>query len=162
MPLEILASRRQSRRVLAGIGVPHQREIIMDIQCFNDLLSAASAQSEPQRLLFVFVSAELPEDATDSEKQRHAQGQGGSLRPVLCVDKLPAEVTDFASLRAESERTQMQWDLVFAAGLSGRGGHAPSSDEAEQPLKMMVGAIETGSIGNFIAFDRQGESVAFF
>lgn len=134
----------------------------MDIQSFNDLLNAARAQTEPQRLLFVFVSAELPDDATDSEKQRHAQGQGGSLRPVLCVDKLPAEVLDFASLRSESERTEMQWDLVFAAGLSGRGGHPPSADEAEQPLKMMVGAIETGSIANFIAFDRQGLAVSFY
>ena len=134
----------------------------MDIHSFNDLLNAARAQTEPQRLLFVFVSAELPDDATDSEKQRHAQGQGGSLRPVLCVDKLPAEVLDFASLRSESERTEMQWDLVFAAGLSGRGGHPPSADEAEQPLKMMVGAIETGSIGNFIAFDRQGLAVSFY
>ena len=134
----------------------------MDIQSFNDLLNAARAQTEPQRLLFVFVSAELPDDATDSGKQRHAQGQGGSLRPVLCVDKLPAEVLDFASLRRESERTEMQWDLVFAAGLSGRGGHPPSADEAEQPLKMMVGAIETGSIANFIAFDRQGLAVSFY
>lgn len=162
MPLEILANRRQPRRVTSRIGWPKSPGVFMDIQSFNDLLNAAKAQAEPQRLLFVFVSAELPEDATDGEKQRHAQGQGGSLRPVLCVDKLPAEVADFASLRAESERTEMQWDLVFAAGLSGRGGHAPSTDEAEQPLKMMVGAIETGSIGNFIAFDRQGESVSFF
>jgi hypothetical protein len=142
--------------------VSNPQEIFMNIQSFNDLLNAANAQAEPQRLLFVFVTAELPEDATEAERQGHAQGQGGSLRPVLCVDKLPAEVADFASLRAESERTQMQWDLVFAAGLSGRGGYAPSSDEAEQPLKMMVGAIETGSIGNFIAFDRQGDSVSFF
>jgi hypothetical protein len=38
----------------------------------------------------------------------------------------------------------------------------PSSDEAEQPLKMMVGAIEAGSIGNFIAFDRTGQAVSFY
>ncbi|MBF7728635.1 ribonucleotide reductase subunit alpha [Pseudomonas sp. N040] len=134
----------------------------MDIACFADLLSAAKAQQEPQRLLFVFVAAELPEDATGAEQQRHADGEGGSLRPVLCVDKLPAEVADFAGLREESERTGLRWDLVFSAGLSGRGGHAPGSDEAEQPLKMMVGAIEAGSIGNFIAFDRSGQAVSFF
>ena len=134
----------------------------MDIAQFADLLSAAKAQSEPQRLLFVFVAAELPEDATEAEKQRHAEQQGGSLRPVLCVDKLPAELNDFAGLLEESARTGINWDLVFAAGLSGRGGLAPNSDEAEQPLKMMVGAIETGSIGNFIAFDRDGLPVSFF
>ena len=134
----------------------------MNIACFADLLSAASTQTEPQRLLFVFVAAELPEDATEAEQQRHAEGQGGSLRPVLCVDKLPAEVQDFASLLEESERTGLRWDLLFAAGLSGRAGHAPGADEAEQPLKMMVGAIETGSVGNFIAFDRQGKAVSFY
>lgn len=134
----------------------------MDIAQFADLLSAAKAQPEPQRLLFVFVAAELPEDASEAEKQRHAEQQGGSLRPVLCVDKLPDELDDFAGLLNESARTGINWDLVFAAGLSGRGGLAPNSDEAEQPLKMMVGAIETGSIGNFIAFDRDGLAVSFF
>ncbi len=134
----------------------------MDIAEFADLLTAAKAQPEPQRLLLVFVAAELPEDATEQERQRHAENQGGSLKPVLCVDKLPEELADFAGLLAEAERTGVAWDLVFAAGLAGRVGLAPSSDEAEQPLKMMVGAIEAGSIGNFIAFDRDGQAVSFF
>lgn len=134
----------------------------MEIAQFADLLNVAKVQPEPQRLLFVFVAAELPEDATEVEQQRHADNQGGSLRPVLCVDKLPAELDDFAGLLSESARTGINWDLVFAAGLSGRAGQPPSADEAEQPLKMMVGAIETGSIGNFIAFDRDGLAVSFF
>ena len=134
----------------------------MDIADFSSLLAAAKAQPEPQRLLFVFVAAELPEDATEQERQRHAEKQGGSLRPVLCVDKLPDELADFAALLAESSRTGITWDLVFNAGLSGRAGNAPSSDEAEQPLRMMVGAIEAGSIGNFLAFDRQGQALRFF
>lgn len=134
----------------------------MDIAEFADLLAAAQAQPEPQRLLLVFVAAELPEDATEAERQRHAEKQGGSLKPVLCVDKLPEELLDFAGLLAESSRTGVAWDLVFAAGLAGRAGSAPSSDEAEQPLKMMVGAIEAGSIGSFLAFDREGLAVTFY
>ncbi|WP_339463311.1 ribonucleotide reductase subunit alpha [Pseudomonas sp. EA_105y_Pfl2_R69] len=134
----------------------------MDIAEFADLLAAAKAQPEPQRLLLVFVCAELPEDASAEERQRHAENQGGSLKPVLCVDKLPDELVDFAGLLAESSRTGVAWDLVFAAGLGGRAGMVPSSDEAEQPLKMMVGAIEAGSIGNFIAFDRTGQAVSFY
>lgn len=134
----------------------------MDIAEFADLLAAARAQPEPQRLLLVFVAAELPEDATDQERQRHAENRGGSLKPVLCVDKLADELVDFAGLLAESRRTGVAWDLVFAAGLAGRAGIAPSSDEAEQPLKMMVGAIEAGSIGNFLAFDRTGQAVTFY
>lgn len=134
----------------------------MDIADFSSLLAAAKAQPEPQRLLFVFVAAELPEDATEQERQRHAEKQGGSLRPVLCVDKLPEELSDFAGLIAESSSIGVAWDLVLSAGLSGRAGMPPSSDKAEQPLKMMVGAIEAGSIGNFLAFDRQGQALTFF
>ena len=134
----------------------------MNITQFADLLSAARGQVEPQRLLFVFVAAQLPDDATEAERQRFQEGQGGSLQPVLCVDKLPEEIDDFAALLGESGRTGIAWDLLFAAGLSGLGGIAPSADEAEQPLKMMVGAIESGSIGNFLAFDRDGQAVAFY
>lgn len=128
---------------------------------FADLLQAAQGQAEPQRLLMVFVAAELPDDATEEEKQAFARGEGGALAPVLCVDKCPEEIADFAALVAEAALTGKAWDLLFAAGLSGRGGIAPNSDEAEQPLKMMVGAIQSGSIGNFLAFDRQGQVVSF-
>jgi hypothetical protein len=134
----------------------------MDIATFTDLLAASKAQPEPQRLLLVFVAAELPADATEQERERHAEQQGGSLKPVLCVDKLPAELADFAGLLAESSRTGVVWDLFFVAGMAGRAGIAPNSDEAEQPLKMMVGAIEAGSISNFLAFDRTGQAVTFY
>lgn len=135
---------------------------MMNITQFADLLAAARTQQEPQRLLLVFAAAELPEDATAEEAERFANGEGGALKPVLCVDKLPQELGDFSALLAEAERTGIAWDLLFAAGMSGRGGQAPSSDEAEQPLRMMVGAIESGSIGQFLAFDRAGEVVAFY
>jgi hypothetical protein len=45
----------------------------MDIAEFADLLAASKAQPEPQRLLLVFVSAELPEDATEEERQRYGR-----------------------------------------------------------------------------------------
>ena len=134
----------------------------MSITCFDDLLRAAHAQPEPQRLLLVFVTAELPADASPAERQRFEAGQGGALKPVLCVDKLPQELADFPSLQAESARTGVAWELLFAAGLSGRAGIAPNPDEAEQPLKRMVAAIESGSIGSFLAFDRDGQTVAFY
>ena len=66
---------------------------------FDQLLGAARQEREPQRLLFVFVSAELPADATEAERQRFEENGGGSLKPVLCVDKLPEELRDFAALR---------------------------------------------------------------
>ena len=134
----------------------------MNIVEFADLLRAAEQQAQPQRLLMVFVSAELPADATAEERRRFESGEGGNLRPVLCVDKLPAELTNFPALRDEAARTGINWDLVFVAGLSGRGGVAPSSEGAEQPLKQMVAAIESGSIGQFLGFDRDGQVVAFY
>ena len=67
---------------------------MMNITQFADLLVAARAQEEPQRLLLVFAAAELPKDATPEEAQRFANGEGGALKPVLGVDKLPQELAD--------------------------------------------------------------------
>ena len=50
---------------------------------FDQLLLAAAAQPEPQRLLFVFATAELPEDATPAQRERFAAGGGGTLSPVV-------------------------------------------------------------------------------
>ncbi len=54
----------------------------MDISSFDDLLHAARLQPEPQRLLFVFVGVELPDDATPAQRARFEQGQGGALVPL--------------------------------------------------------------------------------
>lgn len=134
----------------------------MDISSFDDLLLAAGQQSEPQRLLFVFAASELPEDATEEERVRFESGEGGALKPVMTVDKLPAEVPSFDSLLDESKGTGAHWDIVFVASLSGRPGMVPNSDEASQPLQMMVQAIHTGGVGNFVAFSRDGDIVRFF
>ena len=55
----------------------------MTISNYDDLLQAAKSQSEPQLLLFVFTKAELPEDATEVEKENFAKGLGGTLTPVV-------------------------------------------------------------------------------
>ena len=129
----------------------------MTISNYDDLLQAAKSQAEPQLLLFVFTRAELPEDATDAEKERFAQGIGGTLTPAVCVDKSPEELSTFAALLAESKKTGQDWDVVFVSSLSGQAGIAPNSDQAEQPLQMMVQAIQAGSVGSFLAFNNSGE-----
>lgn len=134
----------------------------MNISSYSDLLKAARAQPEPQRLLFVFTRAELPEAPTASQQLNFEANQGGELVPVMCVDKLPEEVAQFAALVEESRQTGQDWDIVFIASLPGRAGTVPSSDEAEQPLYMMVDAIKQGRISSFLAFDREGEVVSFF
>ncbi len=124
---------------------------------YDDFINAAQDQAEPQRLLFVFAKAEMPESATEEQKQRYLQGEGGYLDPVLCVDKLPEEVQSFKSLLAESAETGQDWDIAFAASMSGLIGIAPTTEQAEQPLKMMVESIKGGNIANFLAFNRRGE-----
>lgn len=129
------------------------------MEYFSDLLAAARAEPEPQRLLLVFAAAELPRDATPAERAAFERGEGGALAPVLCVDKRPEEIADFAALCAESEHTAQRWDILFVAAMSGRGGHPPNSDEAVQPLRMMVEQIKGGQIARFLAVDRTGQLV---
>ena len=138
------------------------RDDAMMLSDFDGLLRAVLQQAEPQRLLFVFVRAELPESPSSDQHARHAAGEGGTLAPVLCVDKAPREVASFAALAAESTATGVAWDLVFVAALEGRAGVAPSSDEAAQPLRLMVNAINDGQVSRFAAFDRAGEPVQFY
>lgn len=134
----------------------------MMLQDFDGLLAAAGRQPQPQRLLFVFVRAGLPESPTQDQRERHDTGSGGTLTPVLCVDKAPAEIASFQALVAESEATGSHWDLVFVAALEGRAGVPPSSDEAAQPLQLMTRAVDDGQISRFAAFDRQGDPVQFY
>ena len=133
----------------------------MNITSFADLLTAARQQPEPQRLLLVFARAEMPEKASPEQRNRCASRSGGYLLPAVCVDKLPEELSSFPALVEESKATGQDWDMLFVAGLSGRAGFAPGSDEAVQPLKMMVEAIEQGRVSQFLAFNKAGEPVRF-
>ena len=130
------------------------------MQTFDDLLVAAAARPEPQRLLLVFATAECPSDVTAAEREAFARGEGGALAPAVCVDKLATEIPSFAALLQESRAAVPDWRILFVAAMDGRGGHAPNSDEAEQPLRMMVEQIKGGRIARFLAVDRDGQLVA--
>lgn len=133
-----------------------------NILTFTDLLHAAKAQAEPQLLLMVFVKAEMPESPTSEQIAAVENGQGGNLTPVLCVDKYPQDLTSMNDLVAESQATGHAWDLVFVSAMSGVAGFAPTTEQAEQPLQMMVQAIHSGNIAQFLAFDQQGEVLSFY
>lgn len=133
----------------------------MTLTCFQDLLDASRRQSQPQRLLFTFARVELPQAATAAQRARMQAGEGGNLSPSLCVDKAPEEVASFAALVEESMATGQHWDIMFVASLSGRAGVAPSTDEAAQPLRFMVNAINNGRVAEFAAFDRNGDVLQF-
>lgn len=133
----------------------------MSLASFQDLLDAARRQPEPQRLLFVFARVELPQNATAEQRERFDRREGGTLSPSLCVDKAPEEIESFAALAAESATTGQDWDMVFVGSLSGRAGIAPSADEAAQPLRFMVNAINNGQVAQFASFDRNGVVLQF-
>ncbi len=131
----------------------------MSIPNFATLLEAAQSQSEPQRLLLVFATAELPADASAEEVARFERGEGGALVPAMCVDKTPQEIGDFASLVVESHETGVDWVILFVAAMSGRDGLAPTSDAASQALQTMVEAVRNGQIDDYLAVDRDGDMV---
>ena len=122
----------------------------MSITDYASLLRSARSQQQPQRLLFTFTQA-----------QAQPGGQGKSLTPVMCADKLPEELDSFEALREESTRMQTHWDVVFVAGLGGKDGQAPAAQECEAPLRAMVAAIEQGRIDTLLAFDRSGDLLRF-
>ena len=129
----------------------------MNISSFDDLLRAAREQPEPQRLLFVFASAVLPEDSTPEQRVRFEAGEGGARAPLMAVDKTPEELGTFAALVEESRRFGPDWAVVFVASLPGRAGRPPTSQEADPPLQRMIESIKAGSIGSYLPFNRQGE-----
>jgi hypothetical protein len=128
---------------------------------FNQLLQAAMAQPQPQRLLFVFATAELPEGATPTQRRRFAAGGGGSLAPLMCVDKAPSEVSSFEALADESRKAGPPWQVMFAAGLSGTDGNPPPPDQVDRALKAMAERIRSGMVEGLLALDPTGEALSF-
>ena len=131
----------------------------MDISSFDDFLAEARQQPQPQRLLFAFAHAELPENPTPDQQAAFEAGNGGALVPAACVDKTLDELSSFAAFEAESRQFSLDWVIVFAASLSGRDGRLPRAADAEAPLRRMVESIKAGEISTFIPFNRQGEPV---
>lgn len=136
------------------------RAFPMTLNTFQDLLIAARAQPQPQRLLFVFAGAELPADATAAQRAAFDRGQGGALAPLMCVDKTPQELPDFGTLVAEAAQFGQPWAIVFAAAMSGRDGAPPTSTDADAPLQRMVEAIKAGRLDGLLPFNRDGLAVS--
>ncbi|MBX3622017.1 MAG: ribonucleotide reductase subunit alpha [Rhizobacter sp.] len=132
----------------------------MSLTTFDDLLSAARQQPQPQRLLFVFAAAELPDDATPAQHAAFAAGHGGALAPLMCADKTPDELAGFDDLVQESAQFGQPWAIVFVAGLAGDQGQAPTSAQADAPLQRMVEAIKAGRIEHYLPFNRDGRAVS--
>lgn len=133
----------------------------MNISTFGDLLHAAKEQADPQRLLFVFAQAGVPDDATAEQRARFEAGQGGTLTPLMCVDKAPDDLDSFDALVEESRQFGQAWSIVFVASLSGAGREGPTAGQTQASLQQMVESIRSGAIGRFVAFDLHGQPVRF-
>ncbi|MBK7005086.1 MAG: ribonucleotide reductase subunit alpha [Burkholderiales bacterium] len=130
----------------------------MNISSFDDLLQAARYQPLPQRLLFVFVAVELPDDATPQQRAISRPATAAPWCPDV-FDKSPQELDSFDALVQEAAAFGRPWAMLFAAAMSGTVGEQLTTEAAEQPLERMVEAIKQGQIGNFIPFDPQGHTV---
>jgi hypothetical protein len=130
----------------------------MMIENFDDALRAACQQPQPQQLLFVFARAELPDDASPVQRAAFEAGEGGTLLPIMCVDKSPDSLTSFAKLVGEAGQFAQDWSLVFLGALSGGQNSAPSDQAIDQALNAMVERIKRGEIGDYLAFDKMGNA----
>jgi len=126
---------------------------------FEQLLKAAISQPDPQRLLFVFAQAELPEDATEEQKRNFAAGQGGALKPLACVDKAPSELSTFEALVDESRQACPPWQVLFVAALAGQDGKPPSTALVDSALQAMVDGVKAGRLGNYMALSPSGDPI---
>ncbi|MED5621887.1 ribonucleotide reductase subunit alpha [Ideonella sp. BN130291] len=126
---------------------------------FHQLLQAAAAEAQPQRLLFVFTAAELPPDATPAQRARFERGQGGHLTPLMCVDKTLEELDSFATLADEAGAYGPPWQVVFVGALGGSRGQPPSDAQVNSALERMVEAVKRGDVDGFLAYGAQGEAL---
>lgn len=124
---------------------------------FNKLVEMAKEQDQPQRLLFLFAEAENASGKTSATEKNPRRG---ALTPKMCVDKLPDELIGYPELVAEADSVEKNWNFVFVAGLSGQGGKAPSTEDAEQYLNKMTNDLTTGNnIAQYVVFDREGNPI---
>jgi len=122
----------------------------MQISTFEDLLSAAAAQAEPQTLLLAFARAEPEPDTAPGAQPRV------TLVPTMCVDKAAAAVQSFGQLADEADGMGQPWDVMLVTSLAG-GGHARDAARVDQALRRMIQLVREGRMTQLLAFGRGGE-----
>lgn len=118
---------------------------MMSISSFDELIRVARQQPEPQRLLFVFTTAELPGDSTPEQRARFEAGEGGALTPLMCVDKTLEELGTFSDLVEESRQVLQEWAIVFVAALSGKNGRVPQAEGCRSAVEQDGGIYQSGN-----------------
>lgn len=124
---------------------------------FDDFLSLAQQQTEPQRLLLVVAKRELPQGYTHGQQEAFQRGEGGHLAPLAGADKAPAEVASFTALKSEIDTLADTWDAIFVAALPYATSTPPSTSDLDKAIDRMIQAIRDGRISQYLVFDPQGE-----
>ncbi|SDZ85536.1 ribonucleotide reductase subunit alpha [Microbulbifer marinus] len=120
---------------------------------FQKLISAAQNQPQPQRLLFLLAKAER----NNNPKKSTAKG---AITPVMCVDKLPEELTSFADFVTEADGIDTSWNMILIAGLNGENGQAPTTEEAEPLLNKMANDLMQGQdLSRYLILDREENQI---
>ncbi len=129
---------------------------------FEQLLTLAGQEPQPQRLLFVFLKAVLPDESSADKLESYKSAQGGQLKPIMTVDKELSELTTFDALVEESKGTGKEWQIVLIAALAGSNGVAPTSKEAEEGIETILKVVQGGgNLSPFMALDRDGDPINF-
>ena len=117
---------------------------------FNELLQMANQQEQPQRMLLLFAKADEVKNKKKSKESK------GTITPVMCVDKLPEELSSFDNLVYEADSVNKDWDFMIIASLSGENQITPSSEDAEPFLNRMTNDVAAGNdLSRYVIFDRQ-------
>lgn len=120
------------------------------ISSFQDLLEQIGQQKDASRLLMLFAESEVNKKAKKRDEKK------GAIKPVMCVDKLPAEIASFEALVKEADGISPEWNMIFIAGLNGNGDVPPTSDDADPYLNQMVNTLTSGQdLSKYIVFDRE-------
>ncbi len=120
---------------------------------FMELVKAAKAQPEPQRLLFLLAQSERSNKA-------HKSNAKGTITPVMCVDKEPEELTGFSRFVSEADSMSKNWDMMLVAGMNGEGGKAPTTEDAEPLLNKMANDLMSGQdLSRYLILDRNEDQV---
>ena len=115
---------------------------------FQELLAMARYQAEPVKLLMLFTKSSIETASKEVNK--------GYIQPVMCVDKLPEELSDFASLSKEADVINQDWDLIFITSISAN----VDSSIIDQSMKSIVTDVQTGkNTSMYVVLDREDNLV---
>lgn len=131
----------------------------MNLHNFDDLIQMARTQPTPQHLLLVFAEAQLPDNSTPEQRERFESGEGGTLTPIMCVDKAAAELVSFQSLAAEAAQLGIKWQILFAAAMTSVAGQLDADTVIGQAFEKMVAQIKAGKIEAYVPFNHHGDTV---